>query len=226
MSGPTYSFVIPVLNEQNVIADLLPTITEKFPNAQIIVVDGGSTDKTVARALPLAHLLLTSTPGRSRQMNLGANASAADYLIFLHADSLPIFDETVLLMALSRAPDWGFCRARLSGERWVFRVIEWAMNTRSALTSIATGDQMLFVRRELLLGLAGYADIPLMEDIELCKRLRAGAAPSLIEQTVLTSSRRWESKGVIATVLQMWWLRLAFCFGVSPHRLWRTYYGR
>ncbi len=215
-----------MLNEQDGITGLLSTIADNFPSAQIIVVDGGSTDKTVIRALPLAHLLLTSVPGRSRQMNLGANASATDYLIFLHADSLPSFDETVLSKALSGAPVWGFCRARLSGERWAFRVIEWAMNTRSALTSIATGDQMLFVRREQLLGMGGYADIPLMEDIELCKRLRASAGPSLIQQAVLTSSRRWESKGVIATVIHMWCLRLAYFFGVSPHRLWRSYYGR
>lgn len=215
-----------MLNEQDNIAKLLLAIAEQFPNAQTIVVDGGSTDNTVSVALPLAHLLLTCNPGRAGQMNLGANSSANDYLIFLHADSLPSFNETVLSNALSEEPAWGFCRAQLSGQRWAYRTIEWAMNTRSRLTSIATGDQMLFVRRDLFLDIGGFADIPLMEDIELCKRLRAHAKPLLMRPTVKTSSRRWEANGVIVTVVQMWWLRLAYFFGVSPHRLWRSYYGR
>jgi rSAM/selenodomain-associated transferase 2 len=223
---PSYNIVIPVLNEESIIVELLSTIAENFPTAQITVVDGGSTDNTVSRALPLAHLLLTSAPGRSAQMNLGANASANDYLIFLHADSLPSFDETVLVKALSDAPPWGFCRAQLSGSRRAFRVIEWAMNIRSRLTGIATGDQMFFVKRELLLSMGGFADIPLMEDIEVCKRLRSHAKPLLIAHPVRTSSRRWETKGILRTVVLMWWLRLAYFLGVSPLRLWRTYYGR
>lgn len=226
LSVASYSFVIPVLNEEGVIVEILSTIAENFPTAQIIVVDGGSNDKTVSSALPLAHLLLTSEPGRSAQMNLGASVSANDYLIFLHADSFPSFDETVLAKALSEAPLWGFCRVQLSGSATAFRVIEWAMNTRSRLTRIATGDQMLFVKRDLFLGIDGFADIPLMEDIEVCKRLRSHAKPLLIPQTVRTSSRRWETKGVVGTVVQMWWLRLAYFLGVSPHRLWRSYYGR
>jgi len=221
----SYSFVIPVLNEQDNIAELLLAIKEKFPDAQTIVVDGGSSDNTVPIALPLAHLLLTGAPGRAQQMNLGADSSGKDYLIFLHADSFPSFGQAFLLEVLSQEPAWGFCRVQLSGESLAFRVIEWAMNTRSRLTSIATGDQMLFVRRDLFLELGGYADIPLMEDVELCKRLRASAKPLQIQQAVKTSSRRWETNGVIGTVVQMWWLRLAYFFGASPHRLWRTYYG-
>ncbi|MFK8047534.1 MAG: TIGR04283 family arsenosugar biosynthesis glycosyltransferase [Halioglobus sp.] len=221
----SYSFVIPVLNEQDNIAELLSAIEEKFPDAQTIVVDGGSSDDTVPIALPVAHLLLTGAPGRAQQMNLGADSSSKDYLIFLHADSFPSFGQAFLLEVLSQEPAWGFCRVQLSGTSLAFRIIEWAMNTRSRLTRIATGDQMLFVRRDLFLELGGYADIPLMEDVELCKRLRASAKPQQIQQTVKTSSRRWEANGVIGTMVQMWWLRLAYFFGVSPQRLWRTYYG-
>lgn len=222
---PTLSFVIPVLNEADGIAPLLRDLRERYPGAELLVVDGGSTDHTVAAARPHCAAVLHSPPGRAVQMNMGAHAASGDYLFFLHADTSPGVPVARLLLYLGREPQWGFCPVQLSGGRRAFRVIEWFINRRSRLTRIATGDQMLFVRRELFLALGGYDAIPLMEDVALCKRLRHIAAPLVLDEAVHTSSRRWEQRGVVRTVLQMWALRFAYFAGISPSRLRRIYYG-
>lgn len=220
------SFVIPVLNEAAVIAALLTRLRERFPDSELIVVDGGSSDATVPLATPLCDQLLLSEPGRAAQMNLGGNAAGGDYLAFLHADSFPGVGAGELSDSLARGTYWGFCRVRLSGRRRAFRVIEWFMNQRSRLTRVATGDQMLFVQREVFQRNGGFEPIPLMEDIAYCKQLRRLSRPKIIREPVTTSSRRWEEGGVTRTVLRMWLLRLAYFLGASPSYLWRHYYGR
>lgn len=219
-------FVIPVLNEQERIGNLLQQLRARYPEAELVVVDGGSEDHTVATALPLCTRLLIGERGRAAQMNLGGMACGADYLCFLHADSLPGVSAVRLRSYLDKAPQWGFCRVRLSGRRPVFRVIEWFMNLRSRLTAVATGDQMLFLRRSVFERSGGFDNIPLMEDVAYSKRLRRLAPPLVIREPVLSSSRRWEQRGVLRTVLSMWGLRLAYVVGVSPGRLWQYYYGR
>ena len=219
-------FVIPVLNEEARVGTLLQQLHQLFPEAELVVVDGGSKDRTVNIALPLCTRLLIGAPGRAAQMNLGGMACSADYLCFLHADSLPGVSAGGLQGYLATAPLWGFCRVRLSGQRPVFRLIEWFMNLRSRLTSVATGDQMLFLRRTEFERTGGFDNIPLMEDVAYSKRLRRLAPPLVIGEPVLSSSRRWEERGVLRTVLSMWALRLAYIAGVSPARLWRYYYGR
>lgn len=225
MSSPSYSFVIPVLNEAQGLRTLLPHLRARFPAAELLLVDGGSEDGSVAAAMPRCDRLLLSPPGRATQMNLGARAARGDYLLFLHADTVPQFDEKALAAWFATRPQWGFCRVRLSGRTPALRLIEWAMNLRSRLTRIATGDQLLMVRRDTFLAGGAFADIPLMEDVEVCKRLRAACAPVPFAGSVLTSSRRWEEGGVLSTVLRMWGLRLAYACGVPPQRLWRHYYG-
>ena len=220
------AFVIPVLNEQDRIGGLLRQLGERYPEAELVVVDGGSKDRTVATALPLCTRLLIGEPGRAAQMNLGGRSCSADYLCFLHADSLPGVSAARLQSYLDNSPQWGFCRVRLSGRRPVFRVIEWFMNLRSRLTAVATGDQMLYLHRSLFDHSGGFDSIPLMEDVAYSKRLRRLARPLVIAEPVLSSSRRWEQRGVLRTVLSMWGLRLAYVVGVSPARLWRYYYGR
>ena len=223
--SPSFAFVVPVLNEASGIAELLERLARDFPAARRIVVDGGSTDATVARAMPYCEELLLEEPGRARQMNLGGRVCDADYLIFLHADSCPAFDAATMARALEDSPPWGFCPVRLSGDHWLLRWVERGINWRSRLTRVATGDQMLFLRRDVFAGQHGFADIPLMEDVELSKRLRRLAAPRVLSQPVLTSSRRWERRGILRTVVQMWAFRLAYACGVSPTTLWRLYYG-
>lgn len=223
---PALSFIIPVLDEAPRIAALLRDLRARFPGARLIVVDGGSRDATVRQALPLCDELLIGERGRALQMNLGAAVAQSDYLLFLHADTRPAFDGATLAMRLTAHPPWGFCRLRLCGSRRAFRVIEWFINQRSRLTRVGTGDQMLFVSRALFTRSGGFDAVPLMEDVALCKRLRRLAPPLVLDLAVVTSSRRWEEGGVIATVLRMWALRAAFALGVSPERLWRHYYGR
>ncbi|MCB1841761.1 MAG: TIGR04283 family arsenosugar biosynthesis glycosyltransferase [Halioglobus sp.] len=219
------SFVIPTLNESAGIAPLLEALRARFPTARLIVVDGGSADDTVKLAMPRCDALLLCEPGRARQMNLGASVARTRYVVFLHADSLPGVDEHALAAYLASQPAWGFCRVRLSGPQPAFRVIEWFINQRSRLTRIATGDQMLFMRRDVFEACGGFDALPLMEDVACCKRLRRVAAPVIVAEPVLTASRRWEEGGIARTVLRMWALRFAYFAGVSPQRLWRHYYG-
>ncbi len=220
-----FSFVIPVLNEAGQISRLLSTLRRDFPASELIVVDGGSVDQTVSQALPLADSVLLGAVGRARQMNLGAACAQGEWLCFLHADTRPLFDTSMLVDTLNEGADWGFCRVQLEGKPRALRMISWCMNQRSGLTRVATGDQLLIVRRALFEAVGGFADIPLMEDVELSKRLRRQGNPTQLALEVRSSGRRWEEQGVIATVLRMWFLRFAFFLGVSPRRLWHHYYG-
>lgn len=223
MRSTSISFVIPVLNEVGCIGSLLDMLARRYPHSQRLVVDGGSTDGTIDLATPLCSRLIHSEPGRALQMNAGAAMACGRYIFFLHADSRPSITADELQRALDAKPQWGFFAVQLSGAHWMFRVVERAMNLRSGLTRVATGDQMIFVRNELFESCGGFAELPLMEDIELCKRLRQEARPQRLTQPVETSSRRWEQGGIVTTVLRMWSLRLAYFLGVSPTRL-KAYY--
>lgn len=226
MADAPLAIVVPVLNEAGSLPEFLDQLQAwRQAGCELVLVDGGSTDGSGSLAESRVDQLLRSKPGRARQMNTGAAATGAAHLLFLHCDTRLAISPQTLLSALADKPGWGFFRVRLSGRDWRLRVIESAMNLRSSLTRVATGDQCLFVDRRLWAELGGFADIPLMEDIELCKRLRRCAPPAVLSPPVTTSSRRWEERGVVATVLHMWYLRLAFWLGVAPEKLVRSYYG-
>lgn len=220
------SIVIPVLNEADHLATFLQHLQPlRSAGHEVILVDGGSQDESPAIAAPLCDLVLSSVPGRGGQMNAGATQATGDWLVFLHADTqLPQpFFEWVEMIAYS-SKNWGRFNVRLSGQRPIFRVIETFINWRSRVTGIATGDQAMFVRRELFQALDGFADQPLMEDIELCRRLRKQGSPLCLKQPAKTSSRRWETGGVWRTVVLMWELRLRYFLGASPTELAERYY--
>ncbi len=220
----TVAIILPVLNEAGILETALTEVLEQAPD-EIVVVDGGSQDATrdVVRRHPTLQLF-EAEPGRAVQMNAGAAAAHSDILLFLHADTRLPPDAIESVRAVIRAGDvWGRFDVRLDNSRFAYRVIERFMNWRSALTGIATGDQAIFVRRDVFRQLGGFAPIPLMEDIELSARLRRRQFPARIRTPVLVSVRRWKRYGVARTVLRMWWLRLCYWLGVSPARLARWY---
>jgi rSAM/selenodomain-associated transferase 2 len=222
---PALSIVVPVLDEAAGIVAMLRSLAPlRTGGAEVILVDGGSRDGTPELAAPLADLVLTSARGRARQMNAGAVRAAADVLLFLHADTrLPAAADELIVAALRTGAGWGRFDVRIDGQPWMLRVVAACMNQRSRLTGIATGDQAMFVRRALFQQVGGYPDQPLMEDVELSRRLRRIAPPACLRQTVVTSGRRWESRGVWRTIVLMWWLRWRYWRGVSPDRLARAY---
>jgi rSAM/selenodomain-associated transferase 2 len=188
------------------------------------VVDGGSTDNTVALCDGLADAVVTSPKGRARQMNAGAAQARGEMLLFLHADTrLPDGAERCLAQVLHASAPWGRFDVRIEGTSLMFPVIAACMNRRSRWTGIATGDQAIFVRRDVFERVGGFPDQPLMEDIELSRRLRAIAWPLSLRDRVLTSGRRWERGGVWRTIALMWRLRLRYWLGASPDDLARAY---
>jgi rSAM/selenodomain-associated transferase 2 len=222
------SVVVPVLNEAGVLEGSLAALRPlRERGHEVLVVDGGSTDASHAVARPHADRVLIAPRGRAPQMALGAAAAAGEVLLFLHADTrLPAGADGLIAAALGGSRRWGRFDVRLSGRRPAFRLIERLMNLRSCLTGIATGDQAMFVQRTLYERVGGFATIPLMEDVDLSRRLRAAAGrPACVHTPVLTSSRRWETRGVLRTVLLMWRLRLAYFLGADPSRLAALYEG-
>jgi len=215
------SIVIPTLNEASHIESLLAQLSDE--NVELIVVDGGSDDQTVQRASVHAKLVYSST-GRAVQMNAGAAAASGDWLWFLHSDTQLSQPLNAYVDEITQSSSvWGRFNVRLDDARFMFRVIERLMNARSCFTSVATGDQGLFVDRRLFDELGGYPELPLMEDVALSKRLRKVMPVNCSTLSLITSARRWQQRGVLKTIVLMWWLRLAYVVGVSPARLRQWY---
>jgi rSAM/selenodomain-associated transferase 2 len=220
------SIIMPVLNEGEGIAAALDALAVlRALGTEVMVVDGGSRDATIQRARLRADRVIAAPPGRGLQMNAGADKASGDVLLFLHADTrLPADADHVVLNGLERSGRvWGRFDAEIEGQSPLLVVIAWLMNLRSRLTGIATGDQAMFVRRDAFQAAGGFAAIPLMEDIELCKRLRRVSRPLCLRERVVTSGRRWEKDGVLNTVVLMWRLRLAYFLGADPKALARRY---
>lgn len=220
------SIIIPSLNE---VENIQPTLDRLQPlrsrGHEVVLVDGGSSDDTVNLARPQVDRVLNSEAGRARQMNMGASRARGDIFWFLHADTLPpeLADQTIDAVINKKALAWGRFDVRLSGRDSRLRLIEFMMNRRSRLSGIATGDQGIFVTRALFEKIGGFADQPLMEDIEISRRLKRHARPICLKQKLITSSRRWETRGIWRTVFLMWRLRLRYVLGGDPHKLVKLY---
>ena len=224
--NPWLSIVIAMRNEAPIIErTLAPLQALRAGGVEIIVVDGQSEDPSPTIADPLCDQLLSSPPGRARQMNAGWRAAQAPLVWFLHADS-GVEEAHIQALRSVTPSSWGFFAIRLSSPRWPFRIIERLMCWRSTLTGVGTGDQGIFASTDRLRAVGGLPDIALMEDVALSKRLRATVRPEVLRPALVTSSRRWEHNGIARTVLLMWALRAAFWVGVNPERLARWYGGR
>jgi len=216
------SIIVPCLNEADGIAGALSALAPlRARGAEIIVVDGGSSDGTAERAAPLADTVIGAARGRAVQMNAGAACARGEILLFLHADTvLPGAADALVIDGLERTRrGWGRFDVTIAGRHPLLRIVERLMNLRSRLTGIATGDQAIFVTRSLFTAAGGYPEIALMEDIALSTLLKRFGPPLCLRHRLTTSGRRWEENGVLRTIVRMWHLRLAYWLGADPGKL-------
>jgi rSAM/selenodomain-associated transferase 2 len=229
--APQLHIIMPVLNEAAGIDAALHALQPLLARgARLVVVDGGSCDDTAERVRAFATQqpgvqCLVAPPGRARQMNAGAQVCGDGLLLFLHADTTlpPQADARIAAALADGRHGWGRFDVRIAGRQPMLPVIAFFMNLRSRLTGMATGDQALFMTRAAFEAVGGYPEQPLMEDIELSARLKRRSPPACLRAKVLTSGRRWETRGVWRTVWLMWRLRWAYWRGVAPAHLAELY---
>ncbi len=225
MQAPKLSIVMPALNEAASIGSVLTALQPlRERGHEVIVVDGGSSDHTAALATPWADAVLDAARGRATQMNAGAAAARHAVLLFLHADTrLPPQADALIQRAVDAGRVWGRFDVRIEGRAPMLRVVAALMNLRSRLSGIATGDQAIFVTRAAFENVGGFPLQPLMEDIELSRRLKRLGRPACLRERVRTSGRRWEQRGVWRTIFLMWRLRWRYWRGESAARLAEAY---
>jgi rSAM/selenodomain-associated transferase 2 len=219
------SVVVPMLNESGDIAGALNALRRGARDAEIVVVDGGSSDASVAIARPLCDFVFVAPRGRARQMNAGARASHGDVLAFVHADTtVPSTFASDILAALSDpAVVGGRFDVQLDSSALLFRIIGALISLRSRISRTGTGDQAIFVRRDAFDRLGGFPPLELCEDLEFTRRLKRAGRIACLHSRVTTSARRWNRDGVVRTVLRMWMIRAMYLIGVPPSRLKRMY---
>ncbi|WOD41214.1 TIGR04283 family arsenosugar biosynthesis glycosyltransferase [Nodosilinea sp. E11] len=216
------SIVIPTLNE----VEQLPTVLAAIPTGiEVVVVDGGSTDRTDALANALGVRVIASPPGRSRQLNRGAAAATGDILLFLHADTrLPEgFDQAIRQTLAQPGVVAGAFRLAIDSPRRSLRWVEWGVNLRSRWLQMPYGDQAIFLPAEVFHQLGGFPDLPMMEDFELVRRLRKLGKVAIAPATVMTSDRRWRTLGVLRTTLTNQLMIIGYFLGIDPQKLARWY---
>jgi len=225
---PTISVIIPVLNESPGINEFIAQLRAQGPvdTVEIIVVDGDPAGSTIKAISHPDIVRAIAGPGRGVQMNAGAARASSDILLFLHADTfLPRNAFKRIRQALEDAEFAAGCfDLGIRSDRKLFRVTERYVALRTRITRIPFGDQAIFVRREYFERIGGYREIPIMEDVDLMRRIRGrGDVICVIPENVSTSARRWEKEGVLFTTLRNWMLQALYCCGVPPERLARFY---
>jgi rSAM/selenodomain-associated transferase 2 len=221
----TLSVIVPMLNEAATISSTLHALRRGAPRAEIIVVDGGSVDASVAIARPLCDTLISTSRGRASQMNAGARASHGDALVFVHADTIvPSTFAADIASALSDpAVVGGRFDVQLDASTLPYQIIGAMISLRSRISRTGTGDQAIFVRRDVFDRLGGFPDFELCEDLEFSRRLKRAGRVACLRARVTTSARRWSREGVVRTVIRMWLIRAMYLVGVPPARLKRMY---
>ena len=218
------SIIIPVLNEERTIAGAVDNLG-CVERCEIIVVDGGSTDRTAEVVRDGPARLVVAARGRAAQMNQGARHAAGDVLLFLHADTRLPATAGADVEGSMTDPGCvgGRFDIRLDSPRPLLRVVGHMISLRSRLTRVATGDQAIFVRRTVFEGLGGFPEIPIMEDVAFCRALKRQGRIACLRSRVVSSARRWEQNGPVRTILLMWALKALYLAGVAPARLKRLY---
>lgn len=224
MTPADITVVIPALNEEQAICRSVQSAVSAGAS-EVLVSDGGSRDRTVERATEAgASSVVRSLPGRGVQMNSAAQLASGIFILFLHADNeLP--EQALEQICMHENAAWGAFQQRIDSRRRIYRMIEWGNDLRVRWRAVPFGDQGIFVRRSLFEDLGGFADIPLMEDVELSHRLRKIKAPVLLKGPLQISARRWEKKGVVRQTITNWMIQLSYARGVSVEQLARKYYG-
>lgn len=219
------SIIIPTLNESKIILDTVSNLQNlrKKKVCEIIVVDGKSTDNTCSLIRDLVDKLIIVNPNRSYQLNAGANVSKGEVLLFLHADTF-ISEENVMRLKDNKNKfNWGFFSLELSQNTFKYKILETCINLRSYIFNYATGDQGIFIKKEVFEQIKGFPNLELMEDLAICKSLKKISNPLIIKSNIMTSARKWEKDGFYLTVFKMRLFRILYALGLST-RILRRYY--
>jgi rSAM/selenodomain-associated transferase 2 len=220
MEAEKISIIIPVLNEANTINGVLARILGAS-TVEVIVVDGGSQDETVALAQSVGVKVIAVTSGRASQMNAGAAVATGSILLFLHADTHlpPAFDTLVRRVLQNTGTIAGAFELKIDAELWGIRLIEKMVNLRSHFLSLPYGDQAIFLKASIFKEIGGFPNLPIMEDFELMRRLKRYGKIAITPAPVLTSGRRWQKLGVVRTTLINQLIIIGYFLGVPPAKL-------
>jgi rSAM/selenodomain-associated transferase 2 len=223
------SVIFPVLNEGGLICDALQALALSAGNVsyEAIVVDGDPAGSTVGRITDPGVICFTAPKGRAAQMNKGAARASGNILLFLHADTrLPqnALGKVAAALADERYIGGAFDLG-ISNPRWIFRLTGWCASVKHRVTRIPYGDQAIFIRRTYFEAVGGYPEIPLMEDVEIMKRIkRRGDRIVILPDLVETSARKWEKDGVLYTIFRNWMIQTMYLIGIPADKLVKYYY--
>ena len=225
MDTPALSIIVPMLNEEESVAATLGALRAGAPDAEIIVVDGGSDDHGPRVAQSRCDILLEAPRGRANQLNAGAARAHGEVLAFVHADTIVPRTFAADIAAAMRNPAvaGGRFDLLLDNPALPYRLIGWLISVRSRLSRTGTGDQAIFVRRAVFERLGGFPHIEICEDLDFTRKLKRAGPVACLRSQVVTSARRWQRAGLVRTVLRMWIIRLGYLAGIPPARLRRWY---
>ena len=222
MTPSDVSVVIPALNEEAAIANSVRSARQAGAE-EVIIADGGSDDRTYEAARSAgASKFVRSFPGRGTQLNAGAALAEGEVLLFLHADNC-LGKDCLQQICDERETAWGAFRQRIDSPRRIYRWIERGNAWRVRYRRMPFGDQAIFVRRDWFVREGGFAEVPLMEDVEFSKRMRKRSAPHLLDGPVTIDARRWEANGAIGQTLRNWSIQVSYALGTSPETLRKRY---